>query len=64
MFQQLWHGVDQIPVSDNGNAPAALVEAQVKVCAAAWAACLAMGKAGCPLRSVTRLSQRVTSCLS
>lgn len=65
MFQQRWHWVDQIPDSDNRNAPAAFAEARVKVCAAAWAARLTMGKATCPLGSaVTCLSQQVTGCLS
>lgn len=62
MFQQPWHRVDQIPLPDNRNVLAARVKAPA--CAAAQAACLVMGKAGCPLGSVTRLSQWVTCCLS
>lgn len=58
MSQQWWHGVDQILASGNGNTLAALIEAGRKVCAAA------MGKARCPLGSVTRLSQQVTGHLS
>lgn len=58
MSQQWWHRVDQMLVSGNRSTLAALVEAGWKVCAAA------VGKARCPLGSVTRLSQQVTGHLS
>lgn len=64
MFHQQQHGVGWVLASDKGHTPAAPVEAQMKVCTAALAARSVLGKAGCPLGAVTRLSQWVTGCLS